>query len=99
MGYYGRGDELPGAKQLSKEDQANLKTSLPKMNQGDIPPPPKKVKDEPEDTEETKLIKKQNDELYAIKDKISHLGKKEMIEFLEENGQGIPSGTSNVSAL
>ena len=98
MGYYGRGDELPGAKQLSKEDQANLKASLPKMNQGDVPPPAKKVKDEPEDIEEAKLIKKQNDELYAIKDKISHLGKKEMSELLEENDQGIPSGTSNVSA-
>ncbi|KAG5315729.1 PARP polymerase, partial [Acromyrmex insinuator] len=99
MGYYGRGDELPGAEQLSKEDRANLKTSLPKMNQGDIPPPPKKVKDEPEDAEETKLIKKQNDELYAIKDKISHLGKKEMIELLEENDQRIPSGTSNIISL
>ncbi|KYN13833.1 PREDICTED: poly [ADP-ribose] polymerase [Trachymyrmex cornetzi] len=99
MGYYGRGDELPGAKQLSKEDQAKLKASLPKMNQGDMPPPPKKVKDEPEDAEEAKLIKKQNDELYAIKDKISRLGKKEMIELLEENDQGIPSGTSNIISL
>lgn len=99
LGYYGRGDELPGAAQLSKEDQQSLKTSLPKMNQGDVPPPPKKIKDEPEDAEEAKLIKKQNEELFAIKDKISCLAKKEMIELLERNRQAIPTGTSNVSAL
>lgn len=99
MGYYGRGDELPGAKELSKEDQEKLKISLPKMTQGDIPPPPKKIKDELEDVEETKLMKKQNDDLYAIKDQISSLEKKEMIALLERNHQEIPSGTSNVSAI
>lgn len=99
MGYYGSGDELPGAAQLSKEDRQSLKASLPKMAQGDIPPPPKKVKDEPEDAEEAKLMKKQNEELYAIKDQISGLKKEVMIELLEENHQGVPSGTSNILSL
>lgn len=99
MGYFGSGDELPGAAELSKEDRASLKASLPKMTKGDIPPPPKKIKDEPEDAEEAKLMKKQNEELYAIKDKISSLEKKEMIELLERNHQEIPTGTSNVNAL
>lgn len=99
VGYFGSGDELPGAAQLSKEDRASLKASLPKMAKGDIPPPPKKIKDDPEDAEEEKLMKKQNEELYAIKDQISSLDKKEMIELLERNRQEIPSGTSNVSAL
>lgn len=96
MGYYGRGDELPGAKELSKEDRENLKASLPKMTQGDIPPPPKKIKDDPEDVKEAKLMKKQNDELYAIKDQISSLEKKEIIALLERNHQAIPD-ISNVS--
>lgn len=99
LGYYGRGDELPGAAELSKEDLESLKASLPKMNQGDIPPPPKKVKDEPEDAEEEKLMKKQNEQLYAIKDKISRLEKKEMMELLAENNQEVPSGVSNITSL
>ncbi|XP_012538492.2 poly [ADP-ribose] polymerase [Monomorium pharaonis] len=99
MGYYESGDKLPGAKQLSKEDQQSLKTSLPKVTQGEVPPPPKKIKDEPEDAEEQKLMKKQNDELYAIKDKISILEKKEMIALLEKNRQEVPSGTSNIISL
>lgn len=98
LGYYGKGDELPGAAELSKEDRESLKASLPKMTQGDIPPPPKKIKDEPEDAEEIKLMKKQNEELYVIKDKISSFDKKEMVELLERNHQKIPSGESNVSA-
>jgi len=99
VGYYGKGDELPGASELSKEDQQNLKTLLPKMTQGDMPPPPKKIKDEPEDTEEANLMTKQNEELYIIKDQISILDKKEMITLLEKNRQEIPSGTSNVSII
>lgn len=99
LGYYGGGDELPGATELSKEELASLKAALPKMTQGDIPPPVKKIKDEPEDAEEVKLMKKQNEQLYAIKDQISSLDKKEMIALLEKNHQEIPSGVSNVSAI
>lgn len=63
----------------------------------DIPPPVKKIKNEPEDTEEEKLRKKQNDELYAVQDQISILEKKELIAILEKNHQQVPSGASNVS--
>lgn len=97
LGYYGGGDELPGAKELSKEDRNNLKTALPKMTQGDIPPPPKKIKEDPEDVENAKLMKKQNEELYTIKDQISHLEKNKLVAILEKNHQEIPTGTANVS--
>lgn len=65
----------------------------------DVPPPVKKVKSEPEDAKEEKLRKKQNEELFAVQDKISVLDKKELIAILEKNHQGVPSGTSNVSIL
>lgn len=97
--YYGGGDELPGTKELSKEDRENLKKVLPKVSQADMPPPSKKIKDDPEDAEEAKLIKKQNEEFYSIKDQVSRLGKKELITILERNHQEIPIGESNVSIL
>ncbi|KAL0113855.1 hypothetical protein PUN28_011294 [Cardiocondyla obscurior] len=99
LGYFGSGDQLSGALQLSKEDLASLKKSLPKMNENDVPPPPKKVKKEPEDVEEEKLMKKQNEELFAIKDQITKLDKNIMIEILEKNRQEIPSGVSNIVNL
>ncbi|XP_011882597.1 PREDICTED: poly [ADP-ribose] polymerase isoform X2 [Vollenhovia emeryi] len=99
LGYYGRGSELPGATDLSKEDREKLEASLPKMAQGDVPPPPKKVKDEQEDAEEEKFIKKQNEELYMIKDQMSGLAKKDMIEILVKNRQEIPTGESNILTL
>lgn len=34
LGYYEKGDDLPGIKDLSKEDQANLKAALPEINRG-----------------------------------------------------------------
>lgn len=98
LGYYGGGDELPGAKELSKEDRSSLKTALPKMTQGEMPPP-KKIKEDPEDVEDAKLMKKQNEELYAIKDQISYLKKDKLIALLETNHQEIPTSASNVSTL
>lgn len=98
FGYYGRGDELPGAKELSKEDRESLKAALPKMTEGEIPPP-KKVKEEPEDKEELQLMKKQNEELYAVRDQISSLEKNQLIAILEKNHQKIPTGESNVSTF
>lgn len=99
LGYYGRGDELSGAKELSKEDRESLKTALPKITEGEIPPPPKKVKDEPEDKEELELMKKQNEELYTIRDQISGLGKNKLIAILEKNRQEVPTGESNILNL
>lgn len=34
LGYYRKGDELPGINDLSKEDQKSIKTALPKIDQG-----------------------------------------------------------------
>ncbi|XP_011692296.1 PREDICTED: poly [ADP-ribose] polymerase 1-like [Wasmannia auropunctata] len=84
LGYYGQGDELPGAAQLSNEDLERLKASLSKMSQDDMPPPPKKIKVESEDAE---LMKKQNEELYAMKDQISHLEKNDMVALWVKNNQ------------
>lgn len=67
------------------------------MTEGEIPPPPKKVKDEPEDKEELELMKKQNEELYTIRDQISGLGKNKLIAILEKNRQEVPIGESNVN--
>lgn len=95
--YYESGDQLSGAEALSKEDLQSLKAALPKMTKDDVPPPPKKVKSEPEDKKETQEIKKQNNELYAIKDQISSLRKHDLMAILEQNCQKVPTGTSNVS--
>ncbi|EFN84955.1 poly [ADP-ribose] polymerase [Harpegnathos saltator] len=99
LGYYGEGSELPGIKDLSKEDQETVKAALNKINQDDIPPPVKKIKDEPEDIEGEKMRKKQNKDLYVIQDKISSLRKKELIAILKKNHQQVPSGTSNILSL
>ncbi|EFN69632.1 Poly [ADP-ribose] polymerase [Camponotus floridanus] len=99
LGYYGSGDELPGVKELSKEDRNSLKAALPKMTQGEMPPPPKKIKEEPEDAEDAELMKKQNVELYTIKDKITPLGKNKLVGLLEKNHQEIPTGISNILSL
>lgn len=97
LGYYGSGDELPGVKELSKEDRNSLKAALPKMTQDEIPPPPKKIKEEPEDAENAKLMKKQNEDLFTMKDQISRLEKNQLVALLEKNHQEIPTGISNVN--
>lgn len=99
LSYHESGDKLFGVKDLSKEDVQSLKAALPKMGESDVPPPPKKMKEEPDDKKEWKEMKKQNDELYAIKDQVSNLAKKELIAILEKNQQTIPTGTSNVSTF
>ncbi|KMQ83137.1 poly [Lasius niger] len=58
LGYYGGGDELPGAKEFSEEDRNSLKTALTKMTQGEMPPLPKQIKMDPEDVEDAELLEK-----------------------------------------
>jgi hypothetical protein len=99
IGYYGSGDELPGAAQLSKEDQQSLKVLLPRVPRDYTPSPPKRMNYTPEDMKKEMLMKKQNEELYALKDRISSLETQDMTALLEENHQEIPSGTPNVSVL
>lgn len=96
--FYESGDSLPGKDELSKDDQKKLKSVLPRIKVDDVPPV-KKIKDEPEDAEEEKEMKKQNDELFAIKDKLSSIKKPDLITMLEENEQQIPEGVSAVCIL
>ncbi|XP_011692295.1 PREDICTED: poly [ADP-ribose] polymerase-like [Wasmannia auropunctata] len=92
LGYNGQGIELPGAGQLLKEDLEKLKALLSKNIQDDMPSPPKKFKIEPEDME----LMKQIEELYAIKNQISRLEKKDMVALLAKNNQEVPADTSDI---
>ena len=89
--FYEAGDVLPGVGDLSKEDQAAVKSTLPKIK-SDGAPPVKKVKDEVVDVEEEEELKKQNGELFKIRDVLSALKKPDLIELLENNEQQIPDG-------
>lgn len=93
--FYESGDTLPGKEELSKEDQKKLKDALPKIKSDDAPPI-KKIKDEPVDVKEEEEMKKQNDELFSIKDILSSIKKSDLIAMLEKNEQQIPEGVSTI---
>lgn len=90
------GTLLPGAKALSAEDQNLLKTKLPKMKAADLPPPTKKLKTEPEDAEEEKQLKEQNEKIFKMRDKLKALSKSELAELIEHNAQHKPEGQSEM---
>lgn len=56
----------------------------------------KKIKDEPVDVKEEEEMKKQNDELFSIKDILSSIKKSDLIAMLEKNEQQIPEGVSTI---
>lgn len=93
--FFDQADSLPGIKTLSKEDQATVKKELPKINNGDVPPI-KKLKNEPEDTEEEEKLKEQNKKIFTMRDTLSLLNKKELVMILELNEQEIPEGVSAI---
>ncbi|XP_076760551.1 poly-(ADP-ribose) polymerase [Xylocopa sonorina] len=93
--FYESGDKLPGKDELSKDDQKKLKTVLPQIKSGDAPPI-KKIKDEPEDAQEEKEIKTQNEELFKIRDMLSSVKKPDLISMLQENEQHVPEGVSHI---
>ncbi|KZC08363.1 PREDICTED: poly [ADP-ribose] polymerase [Dufourea novaeangliae] len=93
--FYAGGDALPGIKDLSKDDQKKVKTVLPSIKSDGVPPV-KKVKDEPEDTQEEEQMKQQNDELFKVRDMLSQINKKDLIVMLEKNEQQVPQGVSNL---
>ncbi|CAK9797855.1 Poly [ADP-ribose] polymerase [Anthophora quadrimaculata] len=93
--FYESGDALPGKDDLSKDDQKKLKAALPKIKSDNVPPI-KKIKTEQEDAEEEAAMKKQNDELFAIKDILSSIKKPDLVSMLEENEQQIPEGVSTI---
>lgn len=94
--FYESGDALPGAKELSPEDRKTLKNALPKISPKEDAPPVKKLKEEPEDKEETEQMRKQNEEMYAVRDKLSAMKKNDMGKILEQNEQQIPEGASAI---
>lgn len=95
--FYENGDVLPGIKDLSKEDQAKVKTALPKIKSDNIPT--KKVKKETEDAEEEEEMKTQNSEIFKIKDMLSIIKKSDLAAILEKNEQQIPEGVSAVCTI
>ncbi|OAD52149.1 Poly [ADP-ribose] polymerase [Eufriesea mexicana] len=95
LDFYESGDAIPGNEDLSKDDKKKIKTVLPKMKSDDAPPI-KKIKEEPEDAEEEKEMKKQNDELFAVRDILSSIKKPDLIAMLEKNEQHIPEGVSTI---
>ncbi|XP_015184102.1 PREDICTED: poly [ADP-ribose] polymerase [Polistes dominula] len=91
--FFDQADSLAGIKSLSKEDQANVKKELPKISNDDAVVV-KKLKEEPEDAEEENKLKEQNKQLFAMRDTLSSLNKKELREILETNKQQVPEGVS-----
>ncbi|XP_024936597.1 poly [ADP-ribose] polymerase isoform X2 [Cephus cinctus] len=94
--FFVSGNTLPGTDSLSKEDQGTLIKTLPKIKGENIPPSVKKIKNEPDDEEEEKLLKEQNVKIFKMRDELSKLNKDNLIMLLQENHQGIPEGISNM---
>ncbi|XP_033328280.2 poly-(ADP-ribose) polymerase [Megalopta genalis] len=89
--FHESGGDLPGWKDLSKDDQKKVKADLPKLKSSDIPSV-KKMKEEPQDMQEEHEMEKQNKELFKIRDMLSSLKKNDIIAILEKNEQQIPEG-------
>ncbi|CAH0546205.1 unnamed protein product [Brassicogethes aeneus] len=95
LGYFESADKLPGFQGLNKDDQKDAKTQIAAIKQEDLPDV-KKMKVDPEQEAKDKLFKDQNTLFYKNRDKLQDLQKKELVEFLEFAGQGIPSGTDRL---
>ncbi|XP_063974241.1 poly [ADP-ribose] polymerase isoform X2 [Diachasmimorpha longicaudata] len=94
--FYNSAETLPGFKTLNKDEQKDLKSKLPKMKAADIPPPPKKMKEEPVDEEEVKQMKKQNEKLFKLREKLQTITKNDQVELMEYNGQYVPSDSAQL---
>ncbi|XP_060519943.1 poly [ADP-ribose] polymerase [Cylas formicarius] len=93
LGYYECGDKLPGFKDLSKEDQANVKNEIPAIKQEDFPEVKKvKVEDDPQDKE----YREQNKIIFGYRDKLKDLSKPQMVALLEFNDQDVPQGVDRM---
>lgn len=99
LGYFEKGEALPGFGSLKKEDKANVKQLLPAIKQEEVPE--KKVKSEPKDEADSaqeaideNLYAQQQKAFFKIRDRIKDLEMKkhEMISILSRNGQSIPEG-------
>ncbi|XP_034943487.1 poly [ADP-ribose] polymerase [Chelonus insularis] len=90
--FFGAGNKLPGFKTLKSEDQSLVNKQLPAIKGEDLPPASKKVKKESVDPAEEKLMIKQNDKLFKMRDQLKALTKHEVTEILVYNHQFIPEG-------
>ncbi|XP_043465217.1 poly [ADP-ribose] polymerase [Leptopilina heterotoma] len=100
--YYDAGNNIPGFKNLSGEDQKMVKTTIPKLKESEIPDAKKiKVKDEPEDAAEEKKMQEQNKKMFKIRDKLSKNGytRPFLTQLLAENEQFVPEGTSSLQDM
>ncbi|XP_057321273.1 poly [ADP-ribose] polymerase-like [Microplitis mediator] len=93
--FFVAGNNLPGFKTLKKEDQDLVKKTLPAIKETGAPAV-KKVKEEPVDSAEEKIMKKQNKKLFDTIDKLKVVKKKDMIEILQHNNQFVPDGESRL---
>ncbi|KAF7995153.1 hypothetical protein HCN44_004625 [Aphidius gifuensis] len=76
----------------NKEDKKTIKTKLPK----DARPSPKKFKIELNTNEDDKLMKKQDKELFDLKDHLTILSKSQLISLLNANDQTVPEENSRI---
>lgn len=93
--FFAAGNNLPCFKTLKKEDQDLVKKTLPAIKETGAPAV-KKVKEEPVDSAEEKVMKKQNKKLFDTIDQLKVVKKKDMIEMLQHNNQFIPDGESRL---
>ncbi|CAD5118902.1 DgyrCDS7576 [Dimorphilus gyrociliatus] len=97
-------DQIPGYKQLAKEDKETLIEKLGKgvkrkATGGTEATKPKKVKKEKEKEEkpEEKKLREQSEMLWAIRDKLSNeVSNNALKGLLEYNNQDVPSGNDNL---
>ncbi|KXJ68804.1 hypothetical protein RP20_CCG001602 [Aedes albopictus] len=99
LGYFEKGESLPGFNNLKKEDKAKVKELLPAIKQEDVPS--KKVKSEPKDEVDSaqeaideKLYAQQQKAFFEIRDKLKgdDMKKNDLISILSRNSQAIPEG-------
>ncbi|KAF7995152.1 hypothetical protein HCN44_004624 [Aphidius gifuensis] len=94
--FYDSGDVLPGFKTLNKDDKKTIKTKLPKIKNELDASSAKKIKIDPDTNADEKLMKKQNEELFKLKDQLATLTKKELTNLLDANNQTVPEGNSRI---
>ncbi|XP_055640621.1 poly [ADP-ribose] polymerase [Toxorhynchites rutilus septentrionalis] len=99
LGYFDKGESLPGFTGLKKEDKETVKKLLPAIKQEEIPE--KKMKCEPKDEADSaqeiideKLYAEQQKAFFKIRDKIKDLDvkKNDLISILNRNKQAVPEG-------
>ncbi|EDV98556.1 poly [ADP-ribose] polymerase [Drosophila grimshawi] len=98
LGWFDTGETLPGYKGLKADDKAEVLKLLPLIKSDDLPDakkPKLEPKDEAEENDKKKRLKKQNDNLFKFRDVLKNEMKKTDIEkLLEYNGQTPIAGDS-----